>query len=314
MAEELNHLRQAAELAGDPTMRVLARALGAYTGAFAGGFDVHRALLDEAAEIAEDQASPSAAWMIECFRIQHDGWDGNLRAAQDRATASLERGISLGEPDAMSWYGAVQVGIWWTRNETDTMAPVIDELVRQYPELQGWRMFRALVDVMAGDLDSARRRASEENVADPASVEHDMFTMPVWVFQSRICFALGLTEEAGALLARLQPHERRWAQYGTWAFEPVTLALAQCHVTVGNLAEADRLARVAWQQMSSSRVRCCLPSGAAVAASVLMAVGGTEPRSRAMAIVEEGRRAAEAMELPLRVAELDALSDQLHGG
>lgn len=167
-----------ADRSGDPTTRVWSRLYA--TGDALARFDLatDRRLREEARAIAEREGGPTLRWATRFFSVVPLMVRGRLEEAGALADDALTLGLSLGEPDAESWWGACLAPIALLRDGVGTVADLAGGLRAQFPEAEGWRTFHLLALAEAGRHDEARALLSGARFDPGVLGEAIWFTAP----------------------------------------------------------------------------------------------------------------------------------------
>ena len=109
-------------------------------------------------------------------------------------------------------------------------------------------------------------------------------------------------------MAALRPYRSYWAHPYTVVSGPVTFYLAMCTAATGDLDESVRLYEEGDQLLAAAGCHGLLPFLRLTYAGVLQRRGSDDDRRRAMAILDQVRQGATAIQAPTLVAQADELS------
>ena len=85
--------------------------------------------------------------------------EGRFDDAERLSNEALDIGVAANHPDAFVVWGTQAAILAWQRGDTSHLLEPARELLDQFPDLSAWPAAVALVEVMAGEPEAARRAA-----------------------------------------------------------------------------------------------------------------------------------------------------------
>ncbi|HAM02265.1 MAG TPA: hypothetical protein DCQ30_08590 [Acidimicrobiaceae bacterium] len=226
-----------ADQTGDPALRCFARFWRAWSLLDYGRLADMEALVDEAALIATE-ASPSVQWSIQANTVRHLALGGRLDEAMAATEEVLRRGQELGEPDALVWSAAIQVGILVQREESQ---PGLFESVivfgDQFPEAPTWRCGASIALVLEGRIAEARA-AMDRYGMDAERYHDDAFELCGPACVAYLAYHTGDRRRAEEAISVLRPHARLWAHFNLHVMFPVGVPLGMAELLLGHVDDA----------------------------------------------------------------------------
>ncbi|MDX1510401.1 MAG: AAA family ATPase [Nitriliruptorales bacterium] len=302
----------AAEAAGDPTLKVIARFLLAFVLQQHGRLDEARDCLLEAKGYADRECNPIVQWMAASFVAQYAGGGDDVAAVRAAAAASLEQGQQLGEPDAVNWWGAVELGLRYAEGTMDELVDLLDAMAEQFAAVVGWRLSKALVLAESGPEGAAEasRIIDEHGFDRPEGIPEDLFAHAYLGLHAEVIRQIDRRDVAERFLPVVEADAEWWATNGVTVYNPMVLSVACHRVVTGDHGGAEEAALASWDLIvSGPRIR--IPSAALVVGEILQRVGSAHARERARPIVAHGLADAEAMGMDRRTEQLRALLAEL---
>lgn len=295
---------------GDPALRVIARFWRAWSLLDHGRFaDLQR--VAEEGEVIATEASPSVQWAIQANRVREPALRGDLDEAAAANEEVLRRGQELGEPDALVWSAAIQVGLLAQKEEAP---PGLSETViafgDQFPEAPSWRAGATEMLVLEGRIDEART-ALERYHIDAGRFRDDAFGLCGPGQVAYVAYHTGDRARAEDAAAVLRPHARLWANFNLHVLFPVGVPLGMAELLLGQVDQAVTTLEDTLASTVESGAAGLVPMCRHYLAVALLERGGPGDAERAGEQLEVGRREAQAMGAPRLAAHL---ADTAHLG
>jgi tetratricopeptide (TPR) repeat protein len=216
---------------------------------------------------------------------------GDSTTASALAKASLNLGMTTGQPDALAVYGALAVGIRWTQGRLEEMSPTIEAAVAENPGIPALRATLALAHLEAGRPEDARRLL-DESAATAFTIAEDpvwLATMALW---AEVAYQLGDGAAAATLFGLMSPWRGQIAFSGATVHGTVSHALGGLAAVLGQRDDADSYfaeASVVNEQLQAPflAARTLLDHGRLLLAAPLDGERGREYVQRARQIASE---------------------------
>ena len=226
---------------------------------------------------------------------------GRLDEAERLAHEALDAGLRAGARDAAQGFGVQLWCVLRYRGGSESMRPMVQAIVDEYPQLAPWRAGLALLCAEAGDLAAARAEFDRLAGGDFSDVPQDVFWMPSLTLAADACAALGDPARARILYDLLAPYGNLVVLVrGAAVLGPAARALGSLATVMGlsevadrRFEEAVRVSRVIGSVVHEAHAR--VEQG-----RMLLAAGEVE---RGEGLLAEGRAIAEARGLH-RLVEL----------
>lgn len=282
-----------ADASGDPALRVEARFWRTASMLTMGDIAGVRAVTEEMQAIAVD-ASPSIQWIAGVATVRLLALDGRLDEAEARNSALFADGQEHGEPDALTWWSAISVGIEWSRGNLGSLAGAVEAFADQYPRALTWRAGAAASLAFAGRFAEARAEIERYGLDPPLHLE-EPFLLLVFMQLAACDYYLQDRALADSVLRVLQPFEDKWAHWYLFLGGPSSMWLGLCHLVLGNAAEAVRLAERALEEVETKGCRGLVHVMRGYLGVALFARGGSGDDERARDELERARNEALAV-------------------
>jgi tetratricopeptide (TPR) repeat protein len=295
-----------ADLNGDPSQRVLARAFFAGALLTVGELDESKRVSEDMQTIAADEGGPLLQWVASASLSRWPGLLGRLDEADDRNDDTLALGTELGQGDVDQWWGATALGLLWLRGENAPLADTVGEFARQYPLAPIWRCAHAWILTEAGRHEEARAVIDEHHL-DAHQLIEEVFPF-TGVFQLALAaFTLDDGATGATVIEALTPYRHCWAHYFTFVMGPITWALGMAYSVAGDHDAAIDLLEETHADLEQRGLRAHLPLLRIDLAIARRRRGTDDDLRRATTILTLARDAAESIGAPGVVRKVDAL-------
>ena len=213
------------DMTGDPALRVISRIWWSSDLLTVGDVAGMRRVTSELVDIATD-GPPTIEWDARCFALRVLHLDGRLDEARRLNDECLALGESLGEPDAVMWWGAIYGGEMYFRGTQGEIAEPARAFADQYEGAPTWRLGQVLAMAAGGDAHGARRVIEEHGLV-PERYAEEPFPLLVPFQWAEIAYHLGDRDlqrgppacwirTAGAGCTTTSPSTGRWSsRWGT---------------------------------------------------------------------------------------------------
>lgn len=200
-------------------------------------------LLAEMDHLAERIGDPGRRWALGYLRSAFVHLRGDADGAELLAAETLAAAEPHFEERALATYGVQLLGIRDVQGRLPELAPLIDQVLEEQPDLAAWHAARAWVAAAEGD----RRRAEAELdlVLAPEGLRlpRDFTWMASACAVARAAAGIGDAGRAAAARRALEPHTGQMTWAGTCTLGPVDLALAEAADACGDVEAAAHHAR-----------------------------------------------------------------------
>lgn len=203
------------------------------------------------ARLAEETRLPNAAWQVQRYRTMRALFAGALDEAEaqlgDPETAA--RADSRGS--SASGLLAQLVALRREQGRLPELLPLVAEAAQRAPRRAHRRALLAEVALACGDHATARREIA---AALEVARRKDLEWLATLAGACRVAHALDDGELAASLYQALSPYVARWVvvAFGAACEGPVALPVGLAALTMGDVAEAERLLRAAQTELSSA--------------------------------------------------------------
>jgi DNA-binding SARP family transcriptional activator len=197
------------ERTGDLALRCHALRFGSAAAIELGRRDEAEVWFEECRRLTDEVARPDLAWHL---LLAGAGWSllaGDLTAAHHEARAALQAGDRAGQPEAMTFHGAIDLEL---RRLRGTNAPVIDALAAHVEDIPPDPANGFLRHVAAGGRHDVARPMLAAAVAALPDLGRGVHTLPALANLADVAVRLGDREAAEAVLPRLRPHADQFTQ------------------------------------------------------------------------------------------------------
>jgi len=229
-----------AERLGDPLPLYFAAMWRAQTLHLAGdteGRDVHTA---QAGATAQRLGEPNLLWSQLHNTVVQAMSDGDVERTDALSTAALNFGLSIGEPDATTYFGIQQMVICLQRGNMGDLGPLIEDTIATMPELgHAGKAALMLSHLEGGRIDSAIRHV-EESAATGFEFGLDNSWLVVVIDHAEVAVECHLAYHARAIRALLLPFAGLMACTGTTSQGSVAHYLGGLAGVLSLYDEADR--------------------------------------------------------------------------
>ena len=301
--EEATRLSDAA---GDPAQRVLSRYHWSGALLTAGDLPGFRAVTETMLAVSSD-AAPTIQRFAQFLQARVSLIDGRFEDAQRTNNDALNQAQDLGEPDAASWWASIAMAIEMLRGGIAAVVDAIGGISSQYPDFPAWWITHAVVLAMVGRAEEARDVLARHS-PDPDELINDVLPFMAVSWLAWVPLYLDDGQLAARIAATLRPYRDYWAHPYSTVLGPVSLYLAMCAATTGDLDESVALFEESDQVLARFGCDGLLPFVRLTYAEVLRRRGSDNDHRRAMGLLDEVRHGATAIQAPNLVAQADELA------
>ena len=204
------------EEALDVTASIGDRALRCHALRFASGLALEMgrreealARMDLADELTDEVAQPDLTWHLRLARSSWSLLDGRLATAREEAYSSLRIGQAIGEPEALPFFGAIDLEI---RRVEGTLPDIIGVVAQQAESLPNDPAYGLLRHLAAGGERAMAHTGYREAVADLGAITQGVHTLAALCNLAYLAAWFADAEAAPALYDLLAPYADRHAQ------------------------------------------------------------------------------------------------------
>jgi class 3 adenylate cyclase len=291
---------------GDPAQQVLSRYHWSGALLTAGDLPGFRAVTAQMRAVSTD-AAPTIQRFALFVQARVAVMDGRFEDARRTNDEVLRLAQDLGEPDGPSWWGSIAMALEMLRGGIAGVVDAIGGISSQYPDFPAWWITHAVVLSMAGRAQEAREVLAR-HAPDPDELIDDVLPFMAVAWLAWVPLHLGDAPLAARIAAALRPYRDYWAHPYSTVLGPVTMYLAMCAATVGDLDESVALFEESDRVMAELGCHGLLPFLRLTYAEVLLRQPSGTRRSRAMQLLDQVRQGAAAIQAPDLVAQADALA------
>jgi class 3 adenylate cyclase len=304
--EEATRLSDAA---GDPAQQVLSRYYWSGALLTAGDLPSFREVTEEMLAASRD-AAPTIQRFAQFVQARVRLMDGHFDDARRINDDVLRQAQDLGEPDGPSWWGSIAMALEMLRGGIAPVVDAIGDISGQYPDFPAWWITHAVVLAMVGRAQEARDVLARHS-PDPDELINDVLPFMAASWLAWVPLYLDDTQLAARIAATLRPYPAYWAHPYSTVLGPVTMYLAMCAATTGDLDESVALFEESDRVMAEFGCHGLLPFLRITYAEVLLRRAAGNRRPRAMQLLEQVRQGATAIQAPDLVAQADELAVRL---
>jgi hypothetical protein len=307
--EEATRLSDAA---GDPAQRVLSRY--SWSGALltAGDLPGFRRVTETMLAVSSD-AAPTIRRFAQFVQARVAVIDGRFDDARRINDDALRQAQDLGEPDGASWWGSIAMALEMLRGSIAAVVDAIGDISSQYPDFPAWWITHAVCLAMVGRAQEARELLTRHS-PDPDELIDDVLPFMAVSWLAWVPLYLDDAQLAARISATLRPYRDYWAHPYSTVLGPVTIYLAMCAATTGDLDESVELFEESDRVLAGFGCHGLLPFVRLVYAEVLLRRASGDDRTRAMQLLDQVRQGAAAIQAPNLVAQADALAARIQSG
>jgi tetratricopeptide (TPR) repeat protein len=209
-----------------------------------GRADACRRFLDGAQIALDSYPDPYLTWAASGWRVLLSLHDGDLDAAEQLASATLQLG--RGSSGSVAGFGVNLTNIRLLQRRAGEVIPVLNSAVEQHPEIPAYRAVLALCASESGETDLARASIDVFQQAGYENLSYDTSRSLALITLSHAAADIGHADAARSLLPLVSPQAGQHAvisAYGSGGayWGPVSYALARLALTSG-----DRATAAAW--------------------------------------------------------------------
>lgn len=228
-----------AERLGDPVLLFFAAVWRATAVQIAGDLEECDRCLEIQRSLAEQLDQPLLSWVFTLMRVPRARIAGDTDLAEALANEALQIGTDCGQPDAASFWGTQLVSINRQRGTLGELIPVIEELVRDLPDIT--RTYTAVLALAYSEAD--RNEEARQLLEEFATVAFDLPMDASWL-SGMVCYAsaaiaVGDSEYARPLFDRLVPWAELYTASTITAAGPVSHFLGGLATVLGRYDDAD---------------------------------------------------------------------------
>jgi class 3 adenylate cyclase/DNA polymerase III delta prime subunit len=301
--EEATRLSDAA---GDPAEQVLSRYYWSGALLTAGDLPGFREVTGAMLAVSSD-ASPTIQRFARFVQARVALMDGRFEDAQRINDDVLQQAQDLGEPDGPSWWGSIAMALEMLRGGIAAVVDAIGAISSQYPGFPAWWITHAVVLAMVGRAQEAREVLTRYS-PDPDELIDDVLPFMAVSWLAWVPLYLDDARLAARIAATLRPYRDYWAHPYSTVLGPVTMYLAMCAATTGDLDESVALFEESDQLLAELGCHGLLPFLRLTYAEVLLRRATGDRRSRATQLLEQVRQGAAAIQAPDLIAQADELA------
>jgi class 3 adenylate cyclase/DNA polymerase III delta prime subunit len=301
--EEATRLSDAA---GDPAQQVLSRYYWSGALLTAGDLPGFREVTGAMLAVSSD-ASPTIQRFAQFVQARVDLMDGRFEDARRINDDVLQQAQDLGEPDGPSWWGSIAMALEMLRGGIAGVVDAIGAISSQYPDFPAWWITHAVVLAMVGRAQEAREVLTRHS-PDPDELIDDVLPFMAVAWLAWVPLYLDDARLAARIAATLRPYRDYWAHPYSTVLGPVTMYLAMCAATTGDLDESVALFEESDQLLAELGCHGLLPFLRLTYAEVLLRRASGDRRRRAMQLLDQVRQGAAAIQAPDLVAQADELA------
>jgi DNA-binding SARP family transcriptional activator len=226
--------------------------------------------LAEMERLADRIADPGRRWAVGYLRSALVALRGDPDEAERLAGETLAAAEEIFEARALAAYGVQLLAVRDAQGRLPELAPLLDQVLAEQPDLAAWHAARAWVAAAEGDRARAVHELDLVLVGGELHVPRDFTWLASACSLARAAAAIGDAERSSAAARALAPYAGQYTWVGTCTLGPVDLALAEALAAAGDRGGALRHAQAAVEL--SSRLQA--PDHRAAAEQVRDAVAG----------------------------------------
>ncbi len=225
-------LAEAAEVADDDIARFEAGHLAVSCALVRGDGPAARAAHARMVGLADTVGDAGRRWSLAYQQAALTVLDGDLEAAEAANQRAFEIGQGVAPARALAAFSGQLFEIRRLQGRLAELAPVLDHLVTDQPEIAGWQAAAALAHVEA-DPDRARALLDGLVATGLAGLPRDFAWLAGVMSLGRTAAALRAPEAARVLLGHLTPHEDLVCWQGTCTYGPAAEVMADLVEVIG---------------------------------------------------------------------------------
>jgi hypothetical protein len=294
------------DAAGDPAQQVLSRYYWSGALLTAGDLPGFRAVTEAMLTVSSD-ASPTIQRFAQFVQARVHLMDGRFDDAQRINDDVLRQAQDLGEPDGPSWWGSIAMALEMLRGGIAAVVDAIGDISSQYPGFPAWWITHAVVLAMVGRAQEARDLLTRHS-PDPDELISDVLPFMAVSWLAWVPLYLDDARLAARIAATLRPYRDYWTHPYSTVLGPVTMYLAMCAATTGDLDESVALFEETDQVLAESGCHGLLPFLRLTYAEVLLRRASGDHLTRALQLLDQVRQGAVAIQAPNLVAQADELA------
>jgi ATP/maltotriose-dependent transcriptional regulator MalT len=294
---------------GDPAQQVLSRYYWSGALLTAGDLPGFREVTGAMLAVSSD-ASPTIQRFARFVQARVDLMDGRFEDAQRTNDDVLQQAQDLGEPDGPSWWGSIAMALEMLRGSIAAVVDAIGAISSQYPGFPAWWITHAVVLAMAGRAQEAREVLTRYS-PDPDELIDDVLPFMAVSWLAWVPLYLDDTRLAARIAATLHPYRDYWAHPYSTVLGPVTIYLAMCAATTGDLDESVALFEESDQLLAELGCHGLLPFLRLTYAEVLLRQPSGDRRRRAAQLLDQVRQGAATIKAPDLIAQAGELAARI---
>ena len=179
-------------------------------------------------------------WILSWVTASSHFVRGDLSGADSKIDRILERGIELGQPDAVAVYGGELANLRWIQGRGDELRPLLSKAVDDNPGMPAFRAALAHLHLDAGDRVGAHELLRETAGRDFTDLPYDLLWLTAMTIWSETACELGDTDIAQRLYPRVAPWVDQVAATATNTRGPVAHCVALLADVLGRADECDQ--------------------------------------------------------------------------
>ncbi|GAC1597917.1 MAG: hypothetical protein NVS3B21_22970 [Acidimicrobiales bacterium] len=294
---------------GDPTQRVLARFYWSGALLIAGQVDRFREVTAEMLTVSAD-AAPTFQWFALIAQARLGLIDGRFADVEAINNEALELAQRLGEPDGISWWGAVALARETLRGNGGSLADTVGAFAQQHPDSPAWTVSHAVLLAYGGSLDETAE-VLERTVPDPDALVHDVIPFMATAWLAVAPFYVENAPLATRVAKALSPYRGYWAHTHTTVVGPITLYLAMCAATTHDFDTSSDLYDEALRTLEETRCYGVLPWAKLTYAEMLRRRGSVDDHAKALDVLASVQQSAIDLDAPALGDEATELSARI---
>jgi ATP/maltotriose-dependent transcriptional regulator MalT len=264
----------------------------------------------EAMLAVSSDAAPTIQRFAQFVQARVGLMDGRFDDAQRINDDVLRQAQELGEPDGPSWWGSIAMALEMLRGGIAAVVDAIGDISSQYPDFPAWWVTHAVVLAMAGRAQEAREVLARHS-PDPDELINDVLPFMAVSWLAWVPLYLDDARLAARIAATLRPYRDYWAHPYSTVLGPITMYLAMCAATTGDLDESVALFEESDRVLAERGCHGLLPFLRLTYAEVLLRRASGNHSTRAMQLLDQVRQGAAAIQAPNLVAQADALAARI---
>jgi len=269
---------------GDPLLEYWATARRTVTALEMCDRDTYDEYRERQLDLAHRLALPGVEWHAATVEVATAFLDGDLGEADRRASGALELGLTSGQPDAISYYGAQLVTIRAVQGRLGELEDLVRQQVETNPGIPAFRGALARLCTQAGRLDEAVEVLAGDIADGFTSFPRDVMRLTNLTGCAETIAMARHRPAAAVLYELLLPWADRFIHLDVLCRNPAAHALGRLATALGRYDDAERHFGVACE--ITTRVRApVLLAMTQVEWAALLLERGSDDLARARGLV-----------------------------